>query len=296
MLAAWNIQSDRVPRACSNDEQAQALLWNTVVRGNDFDTRFRTQLEQPRQLHASKQRIRAARLARSIATQGSIMTTALFFDTETTSLPLWHEPSEAPQQPHIVQIAAGLVDIETRSMVAGIDLIVAPDGWTIPDDVVRVHGISTEIAQRYGVAELVALNTFLDLWSCADFRVAHNEPFVSRIVRIALKRFIGDDLPEGAPAPIADVWSKAPAQCTARLATPICAIPPTDAMRAARRFHHKTPNLAEAYRHFFNRDPERQHSAAADMTACMQIWFAIQDLQRDRGTAANDAGVAPSAA
>ena len=60
-------------------------------------------------------------------------------------------------------------------------------------------------------------------------------------------------------------------------------------MRAAKRFHHKTPNLAEAYRHFFGRDPERQHSAAADMAACMQIWFAIADLQRDRGTAANEA-------
>ena len=217
------------------------------------------------------------------------MATMLVYDTETQGLPDWHAPSEAPQQPHIVQIAAALVDVESRAMVAGIDLIVAPEDWTIPEDVVRVHGISTERAKRYGVAELVALNTFLDLWSCADFRVAHNEAFDARIIRIALKRYIGDDLPEGAPAPIADVWSNAPAQCTARLATPICALPPTEAMRAARRFHHKTPNLAEAYRHFFGRDPERQHSAAADMAACMQIWFAIADLQRDRGTAANDA-------
>lgn len=216
------------------------------------------------------------------------MTTALFYDTETSGLPDWHAPSEAPQQPHIVQIAAGLVDVESRAMIAAIDLIVAPDGWTIPDEVVRVHGISTEIAQRYGVAELVALNTFLDLWSCADLRVAHNEPFDARIIRIALKRFIGDDRPNEAPSSIADVWSNGAAQCTARLAAPICAIPPTERMRAAKRFNHKTPNLAEAYRHFFGRDPERQHSAAADMAACMQVWFAIADLQRDRGTAAND--------
>ncbi len=217
------------------------------------------------------------------------MTTVLFYDTETSGLPDWHAPSEAPQQPHIVQIAAGLVDVESRAMIAGIDLIVAPDGWTIPDEVARVHGITTETAQRYGVAELVALNTFLDLWSCADLRVAHNEPFDARIIRIALKRFIGDDQPNDAPSPIADVWSHGAAQCTARLATPICAIPPTERMRAAGRFNHKTPNLAEAYRHFFGRDPERQHSAAADMAACMQIWFAIADLQRDRGTAANEA-------
>lgn len=217
------------------------------------------------------------------------MTTMLCYDCETSGMPLWHEPSEDPRQPHIVQIAAGLVDVESRAMIAGIDLIVAPDGWTIPDEVARVHGITTETAQRYGVAELVALNTFLDLWSCADLRVGHNEPFDARIIRIGLKRYIGDDRPNDAPSPIADVWSNGAAQCTARLATPICAIPPTERMRAAKRFHHKTPNLAEAYRHFFGRDPERQHSAAADMAACMQIWFAIADLQRDRGTAANEA-------
>ncbi|MEY5099621.1 MAG: hypothetical protein RJA36_2340 [Pseudomonadota bacterium] len=217
------------------------------------------------------------------------MTTMLAYDVETSGIPLWHEPSEDPRQPHIVQLAAALVDVESQAMIAGIDLIVAPEDWTIPEDVVRVHGISTERAKRYGVAELVALNTFLDLWSCADFRVGHNEAFDARIIRIALKRYIGDDRPNDAPSPIADVWSNGAAQCTARLATPICAIPPTERMRAAKRFHHKTPNLAEAYRHFFGRDPERQHSAAADMAACMQIWFAIADLQRDRGTAANEA-------
>lgn len=65
------------------------------------------------------------------------MPTVLFYDTETSGLPDWHAPSEAPQQPHIVQIAAGLVDVDTRAMVAGLDLIVAPDGWTIPDDVAQ---------------------------------------------------------------------------------------------------------------------------------------------------------------
>lgn len=38
------------------------------------------------------------------------MNPALFFDTETTGLPLFEQPSEDPRQPHIVQLAACLVD------------------------------------------------------------------------------------------------------------------------------------------------------------------------------------------
>ena len=58
--------------------------------------------------------------------------TALFYDTETTGMPLWDQPSEDPQQPHIVQLCAWLVDPDTRKTVAGIDLIVKPDGWEVP--------------------------------------------------------------------------------------------------------------------------------------------------------------------
>lgn len=42
------------------------------------------------------------------------MKTALFYDTETTGLPL----SEHPDQPHIVQLAAILVDLDTRREIA----------------------------------------------------------------------------------------------------------------------------------------------------------------------------------
>jgi DNA polymerase-3 subunit epsilon len=73
---------------------------------------------------------------------------ALFFDTETTGLPLFHEPSEDPRQPHLVQLAAVLVDIDTRKTLGSLDLTIAPDGWEIPDDVVKIHGITNEHARR----------------------------------------------------------------------------------------------------------------------------------------------------
>lgn len=46
------------------------------------------------------------------------MNPALFFDTETTGLPLFKEPSEDPRQPHIVQLGACLVDLDTWKTLA----------------------------------------------------------------------------------------------------------------------------------------------------------------------------------
>lgn len=197
------------------------------------------------------------------------MTPILVYDTETTGLPDFKAPSGEPHQPHIVQLAALLVDPESRKTIASMDVIVRPDGWAIPDDVAAVHGITTEHAAAVGVSESLALGLFMDLWGCAGSRVGHNESFDARIIRIAQHRFDCGDL---------DAWKGAPAECTARLATPICALPPTEKMRAAKRFHHKTPNLGEAYRHFTGRELENAHSAMADVLACRDVFFAIQDM------------------
>jgi len=202
----------------------------------------------------------------------------LFYDTETTGLPLFSEPSEHPGQPHIVQLAACLVDLDTRKTISSIDLITYPDGWEIPNDVADVHGITTDYAMAVGIPEKMAIELFMELWRGPGVtRIAHNEQFDARILRIGLKRFL--DVPD-AVIPISDEWKSAPSECTARLATPICALPPTEKMKAAKRFHHKTPNLSEAYLHFTGQQLENAHSAMADVQACMAVYFAIKDMKK----------------
>ena len=195
---------------------------------------------------------------------------ALFYDTETTGLPDFSAPSESPHQPHIVQLGAALVDLDKHDIIASIDLIVKPDVWQIPADVAAVHGITTEYAAEVGVDETLAVNMLLALWAVANVRVGHNEQFDARILRIALKRFgHGDEF--------ADKWKAGTAECTARLSTPIVALPPTPKMVAAKRFHHKTPNLGEAYQHFTGKPLEGAHSAMTDVLACMTVYRAIRD-------------------
>lgn len=195
-----------------------------------------------------------------------------FYDTETTGLPQFSQPSEHPDQPHIVQLAAALVDLDTRETVASLDVVVRPNGWTIPDEVAAVHGITTEHAAAVGVPEPLALSLFLELWGRRT-RIAHNEQFDARIIRIAQHR-------AGELEPELDAWKRGIARCTARLATPIVKCPPTAKMIAAGRKHYKTANLGEAVQFFTGKPLENAHSAMADVKGCMDVYFAIQDMQR----------------
>lgn len=202
------------------------------------------------------------------------MKTALFYDTETSGLPLFEQPSEHPDQPHIVQLGALLVDLDTKAELASIDMIVRPDGWTIPEEIAAIHGITQEMAMDVGVPEAEAVDALIALWDHGTVdRIAHNESFDARILRIAIKRHI--DPREVLRLPVSDVWKAARAQCTARMATPIMKLPPTAKMKAARRFHHKTPNLREAYQHFTGQPLDGAHNAMVDVRACVAIYLAM---------------------
>lgn len=194
------------------------------------------------------------------------MNTALFYDTETSGLPLFKEPSEDPRQPHIVQLGALLVDLDTDKTLASMDVIVRPNGWTIPTDVAAIHGITTEMAMDLGIPEGTAVEMLLEMWrpSAPRLRIGHNESFDARIMRIALMRHCDADM--------ADQWKAGQADCTAVLTTKLCALPPTEAMRRTGRTHFKTPKLTEAYRHLFGRELQNAHSAMADAQACREVY------------------------
>lgn len=200
------------------------------------------------------------------------MKTLLFYDTETTGLPNWGQPSNHPGQPHITQVAALLTD-DAGNKLASIDLLVQPDGWAIPLELQEKTGISMEKAAMGGVPEAVVLAAFAALWRRASLRIAHNEKFDARIARIGFKRFPGICDP--------DEWGAAPAACTQALATPILKLPPTDKMVAAGFGWKKKPaKLEEAYEFFTGKPMQGAHNAMYDVMALKAVWFAIQERNR----------------
>jgi len=208
----------------------------------------------------------------------------IVYDTETSGLPDWKEPSEAPQQPHLVEIAALLFDGTTE--IDRFHAIVRPDGWEIPEEVSKIHGITTERALDVGLPEPEAVARFLAMHAQSDMRVAHNESFDARILRIALKRYGNgasgwDMLTQDERDAIADAFKAAPSYCTCTAAKPLMKLPPTEKMLANPRFRnsYKQPNLQEAHQHFLGKTFDGAHGALADAEACARVFFALTTAQ-----------------
>lgn len=186
------------------------------------------------------------------------MNLGFFYDTETTGLPVWKEPSESEAQPHLVQLGAVLADLDTKKIISSLDLIIKPDGWSIPEEVSAIHGITTEYALEVGVPEAQALEMFLAMRGDA-LRIAYNKTFDQRIIRIAAKRFSTEEAQ--------DKWAeKEDHACSMRMAQSIIG--------------GKNPKLAVAYEHFTGKELENAHSAMADTLASMEVYFAVAALDK----------------
>ena len=69
----------------------------------------------------------------------------LFFDFETTGKILRRELLNDPAQPRAVSVGLLLV-ADGYGVIGQSKFLIKPDGFVIPDDVVKVHGITTQMA------------------------------------------------------------------------------------------------------------------------------------------------------
>jgi DNA polymerase-3 subunit epsilon len=197
----------------------------------------------------------------------------LFIDTETTGKIEFKLPLTHPSQPRLVQLAAYLAEDspdtgERCRHVASINEIVRPDGWTIPAEAERVHGISTERARSLGLpldevmARLAALVSRADA-SMLDGRfIAHNVAFDMRVLLSEYARIGREDLAMNLNSlrPFCTMQS-----LTARMRLP---------SKWGGRNSYKWPTLDEAYRFCFAREivDRETHSAMVDLMACRDIF------------------------
>lgn len=184
----------------------------------------------------------------------------LFFDTETTGLPKnWKAPlSDLNNWPRMVQLAYLLYD-NNGKMISGGDYIIKPVGYTIPAEVAKIHGITTERALREGVALLGVLQEFNEMINDANVLVAHNISFDEKIVGA---EFLRHKMPDSI-APKKKI-------CTMQSSTNFCAI--------SGPYGYKWPKLSELHYKLFNYHFEEAHNAAADINATAKCFWELKRL------------------
>lgn len=189
-----------------------------------------------------------------------------FFDTETTGLPRnWKAPltqRTLSNWPRMVQLAWLLCD-EAGNELAAACRIIRPEGYTIPPEAARVHGITTERAQAEGIALAEALDEVLPRIEQAEVVIAHNISFDEKILGAECLR-------QGRPHPLL----RKKTRCTMREATDFCALPGY--------YGFKYPNLTELHRKLFNKAFADAHDALADVRACKAAFYEL----RSRGVMA----------
>ncbi|GAB5407897.1 MAG: DNA polymerase III subunit alpha [Balneolaceae bacterium] len=181
----------------------------------------------------------------------------LIFDTETTGLPRDYSApiTDFDNWPRLVQLAWQLHDHTGKLMSSG-NYIVKPEGFTIPFNSEKIHGISTKKAQKEGHDLDFVLREFRKDMDKAYFLVGHNVSFDESVMGAEFLR-------KKIPSAIIDK----PKIDTKDESTEYVAIP------GGRGY--KWPTLGELHHKLFNKGFEDAHDAAADVEATTRAFLEL---------------------
>ncbi|RNC79274.1 MAG: DNA polymerase III subunit alpha [Balneola sp.] len=184
----------------------------------------------------------------------------LIFDTETTGLPRDYSApiTDLDNWPRLVQLAWQLHDHTGKLMSSG-NYIVKPEGFTIPFNSEKIHGISTKRAMEEGHdLEFVLLEFRKDI-NKAHFLIGHNVSFDEKVMGAEFLR-----------KKVASGIMDTPKIDTKDESTEYCAIP------GARGY--KWPTLTELHKKLFGVDFDDAHDAAADVEATTRSFLELVRL------------------
>ena len=189
------------------------------------------------------------------------MVRVLFFDTETTGLPKKRGVSaldDSSVWPDLVSISWQLYD--DRELVRKESHIIKPEGFKIPDESVRFHGITTELAEVHGKPLNDILIQFAEDVILSDRIVAHNLEFDKNVIFHSFKWRLSKDV---------NWWPVNSEFCSLQKAMNEMKMPskfgkPSDP--------YKMPGLDELWKDTFGTDaPANAHSSERDVDVLQKI-------------------------
>jgi len=200
----------------------------------------------------------------------------IIFDTETTGLPKrWDAPiTDTDNWPRCIQIAWQLHDA-MGNLIEHQDYLIKPDGFNIPFDSEKIHGISTELATEQGVPLTEVLVKFNEALAKAKFVVGQNIGFDINIMGSEFYRYGVDSVMSSMP--VVDTCTEVTAD--------LLKLP------GGRGGRYKLPTLTELHAYLFGVPFAEAHNATADVEATTRCFFELvrrevftpEDLQVDTG-------------
>ena len=182
----------------------------------------------------------------------------LFFDTETTGLPKnYNAPiSDFNNWPRLVQIAYLMFD-EKGDKILEKNYIIKPEGFEIPLQATKLHGISTQQAMLNGTDLTTVLTDFQSLINQSSHLVAHNINFDEKIIGAEFLR-----------KKMENPMSKKVRICTMKSTTDFCRIPG--------QYGYKWPSLSELNRKLFRTDFKEAHNATVDIQITAKCFWELR--------------------
>ncbi|MDO4763053.1 MAG: DNA polymerase III subunit alpha [Flavobacteriaceae bacterium] len=186
----------------------------------------------------------------------------LIFDTETTGLPRsFNAPlSDSENWPRMVQIAWQLHD-EDGNLIENQDYIIKPEGYDIPFNATRIHGITTQMAQEQGRDLQEVLEEFHEVLKKTKVVAGHNIEFDYKIVGAEFFR-----------KELENPLEKMPSADTMELGTEYCKL------GGGKNGKYKSPKLEELYEKLYGKKFDEAHNAAADVNATAQVFFEMMRI------------------
>jgi DNA polymerase III epsilon subunit-like protein len=191
----------------------------------------------------------------------------LTIDTETTGLPNKEANYESDfmSYPFIVTLAYKINDEETKYF------IINQEGRLIPEDSIRIHGITNEMANASTITAAMALLQLLDDAAGAEEVVGHNLFFDTSIIKANVLRMVANNtVPPSTFERMEELLHKDRRVDTMHKTTKFCNIPG--------KYGAKWPTLVELHFKLFNENFEA-HNSKEDVDATYKCYLKLKELK-----------------
>ena len=193
-------------------------------------------------------------------------------DVETTGLPINKKASITDDNnwPNIIQISWITMDTDSinDNIIKIYDYIIKlPEGKTIPQDSIKIHGITNERMRQEGVPIKDVLIEFMENLNKASMIIAHNLDFDKKIIKVELYRNkMFKNIQSLLYGPRINF-------CTMKTGKDICKI---IKYSNSGEEYYKFPRLIELHEFLFNEQPRNLHNSLVDILVCLRCFYKMR--------------------